>query len=114
MTVMKNIVTASTSTASAAEIQKVQETISKIQELMPTLKGALWTPVMTLDNSEVALGSGEFSQAAPCSFTGLAVSKFCLENGIKMVIWKQQPEQVEIDDSKAAPADLYTMNITMY
>jgi hypothetical protein len=114
MTVMKNIATASTSTASAAEIQKAQETIAKIQELIPTLKGALWTPVMTLENSDVKFTGGELGWFMPCSYASLAVQKFCAENGIKMAIWKQHREQDGDDDSNAAQADLYTMHVTIY
>lgn len=114
MTVMKNIATASTSTASAAEIQKVQETIDKIQELKPTLKGALWTPVMTLENSEVEFKGGEQGRFIPCSYASIAVQKFCVANGIKMAIWKHQRGQDDGDDSNSTQADLYTMNVTIY
>jgi hypothetical protein len=114
MSVMKNIATASTSTASAAEIQKVQETIAKIQELMPTLKGALWTPVMTLESSEVKFTGGELGWFMPCSYAGIAVQKFCVENGFKTSIWKQEREQDSDDGSDAAQAELYTMHVTIY
>ncbi len=114
MSVTNNPTIASTSTASAAEIQRVSETIAKIQELMPTLKGALWTPVMTLESSEVKFSGGELGWFMPCSHASLAVQKFCFENGIQMVIWKQQREQDGDDDGNAAQADLYTMNLTIY
>jgi hypothetical protein len=114
MTVMKNTATASTSTASATEIQQVQETIAKIQELMPTLRGAHWTPVMTLDNSEVAFSGGELGWFMPCSYASIALQRFCVENGIKTVIWKQEREQADDDGSNSSQAALYTMNITMY
>lgn len=114
MTVMKNIAAASTSTASAAEIQQAQETIAKIQELMPTLRGAHWTPVMSLENSEVEFIGGELGWFMPCSYASIAVQRFCVENGIKTAIWEQEREQTDDDGSNSSQAALYTMNITMY
>lgn len=114
MSVTDKPATASTSTAPAAEIQKVQETIAKIQELKPTLKGAFWTPVMTLENSEVEFRGGELGWFMPCSYAGIAVQKFCAENGIKTVIWKQDREKDGDDNGNATQADLYTVNVTIY